>query len=188
MPRRLPGDMVMVIMPVVVGMRMVVGVIVGMVVIVGVAVVVMVMSGCRDHGLEDFIGLLERYVVALEHLAYGKVVLDQQIIVGELSGKMQVADLPGPVGGFTGIGIGDLEYFFGKLLDDVPFFFVRKKHVTVGEGRGEVETEVNAILRLIAPTTLGQHTAFDLETYGGKIGGGFLRGKFLDYLHGQKRK
>ena len=180
MPRRLPGDMVMVLMSVIVRM--------GMIVIVGVAVVVMVMPGCCHHGLEYFIGLLERYVVALEHLAYGKVVLDKQIIVGELSGKVQVADLPGPVGGFAGIGIGDFEDFLGKLLDDVLFLFVRKKHVPVSEGRGEVETEFNAILRLIAPTTLGQHTAFDLETYGGKIGGGFLRGEVLDYLHGQKRK
>jgi len=59
------------------------------------------------------------------------------------------------VGGFTRIRIGDLEDFLRKLLDDVLFFLVRKKNFTVRDGRGEVETEVGAILRLITPTTLG---------------------------------
>jgi len=85
-PRRLPGGMVMVIMPVIVRMGMIVMMGVGMP--VRMAMFVMVVPGCCHDGLENFIGLLERYVVALQHLTYGKVVLDKQIIVGELSGEM----------------------------------------------------------------------------------------------------
>ena len=75
MPRRFLRAMVMVVMPIVMVVGMSVAVVGRMVVVVGMVVMVMA-GGCHDW-LEHFFGLLERDVVALEHLAYGEVVLDQ---------------------------------------------------------------------------------------------------------------
>ena len=77
MPRRFLRAMVMMFVPMVVrmGMRVGVVVIVRMGMVVGMIVMVMA-CGCHDW-LEHFFGLLERDVVALEHLTYGEVVLDQ---------------------------------------------------------------------------------------------------------------
>ena len=104
----------------------------GMVVIVGMVVMVMA-GGCHDW-LEHFFGLLERDVVALEHLAYGEVVLHQQVTVGELSRKVKVADLPSPVGSFARIGIGDLENGFRNLLDEVVFLLREVECIAVVKG------------------------------------------------------
>ena len=113
-------------MPVVVRMRMIVLVVVRM--------FVMVMTGGGHDRLKDFFGFLERDVVALEHLAYGEVVLHQQVTIGELSGEVKVADLPSPVGSFARIGVGNLENGLRELLDEVVLLLREVECIAVVKG------------------------------------------------------
>ena len=85
--------------------------------VVMIMIVVMMVTGGGNDGLEYFFGLLERNVVALEHLADGEVVFDEKIAIGELSGKVKIAYLPSTMSRFARIGISDLEHLLGQLLD-----------------------------------------------------------------------
>ena len=148
-------------MTVIMFMRMVVIVRVPMIVVV--RMVVMVMTGCRHHGLEHFLGFLERDIVTLQHLADCEIIFHQQIAVRELGGEVQVADLPSPVSRFLGIGIGHLEHGFGFLLDEITVIFTCEKNVTVAQWDGKIEAKLGTVLRFASPTALGQYASFHLE-------------------------
>ena len=164
-------------MPVIVRVR------VGMRVPVVMIMIVVMMTGGGHDGLEYFFGLLERNVVALEHLADCKVVFDEKIAIGELCGKVKIAYLPSTMSRFARIGISDLENLLGQLLDLVALLIGEVKLVAMLQRSGQVKTEVGSIVRLTTPTALGQYATFDLETYRRGIRGSLLGGKFFDYLH-----
>jgi len=98
--------------------------------------IVVMMTGGGHDGLEYFFGLLERNVVALEHLADGEVVFDEKIAIGELSGKVKIAYLPSTMSRFARIGISDLEHLLGQLLDLVALLIGEVKLVAMLQRSG----------------------------------------------------
>lgn len=151
--------------------------------VVMIMIVVMMVTGGGHDGLEYFFGLLERNVVALEHLADSEVVFNEKIAIGELSGKVKIAYLPSTMSRFARIGISDLEHLLGQLLDLVALLIGEVKLVAMLQRGGQVKTKIGSVGCLTTPTALGQYATFDLETYRRGIRGSLLGGKFFDYLH-----
>ncbi len=102
------------------------------IVIVGVLMVMrMMVPGSGHHWLENLESLLERDVVALEHLLDRQVIFHQQAGFRELGGEVQVTNLPSPMGRLLLIGVRHAKHCLGSLLECISLVPVDEETVTV---------------------------------------------------------
>lgn len=131
---------------------------------------VMAMGGGGD-GTKNRLGLRVDYVLAIQHLTQGRVVVRTERLVRDLDGKVQIADLPSQHSdGLRRGRQGDLEHGLGILEDRITHHLIPKDYITMRQGMIQVEPKLTPIARDRPPSSLRQSGSVNHDGYGILLG------------------
>jgi hypothetical protein len=131
---------------------------------------VVVMGTGGAERLKDFLRGCVRDVFPFQHLPDGQVILDQEAILLNRDGKVQVADLPGAKGSIPGMLKRDAKNRFRLLINHVDCLIALEQCITVFQGRFQIEAKIGAVLGFGAPATLSQGVPGHAQKDSGQLG------------------
>lgn len=141
------------------------------------------MSACER--LEDPFHGDEGDLLALQELAERGIVGNTDDVVGDLDGKVEIAERPTETrNGCRSRDQRDFEHGLGLLLDHIVAAFRADERGSMRKGRGEIEAEFLAVGCRGAPATSSQGESFDDHASGGRINDTLRRGLANDF-HGK---
>lgn len=136
------------------------------------------------HRREKQFRFAETPALAFEKLRHGIVMENQQGILKDLRGEVQVSGLPCHERSVRGALEGDAIDDFRELADDVVETIPMQDHATIEQAAVEIESQLDTIRRGGPPAALEENPAFDLEDHlAVRRKRGRFREQALDEMH-----
>lgn len=136
------------------------------------------------HRREKQFRFAETPALAFEELCHGIVMENQQGILKDLRGEMQVSRLPCHERGVRGVLERDAIDDFRKLPDDVVETIPMQNDAAIEQAAVEIESQLDSIRRGGTPAAFEENPAFDLEDHlAVRRKRGRFREQALDEMH-----